>query len=95
MQAGGGLYVYSGGVANLDGCNVYSNEAQVSARLTPLPGPYLQRPAEMALFLAFAQGVAARILNLCRPYLQRAAVRCLAFHAEWRQPLCYRHHDGD
>ena len=64
---GGGLYVYSGGTANLDGCNVYSNEAQVSARLTPLPGPFLQRPAEAALFLACAQaagGVAARILNL-------------------------------
>ena len=64
MQAGGGLYVYSGGVANLDGCNVYSNEAQVSARLTPLPGPFLQRPAEVALFLACAQNVVARILNL-------------------------------
>ena len=45
IQAGGGLRVYTGGVANLDGCNVYSNEAQVSARLTPLPGPFLQRPA--------------------------------------------------
>ena len=28
------------------------------------PGPYLQRPAEVALFLACAQNVAARILNL-------------------------------
>ena len=64
MQAGGGLFIEIGGVANLDGCNVYSNEAQVSARLTPLPGPSLQRPAEAALFLACAQGVAARILNL-------------------------------
>ena len=26
---GGGLYVNSGGVANLDGCNVFSNEAYV------------------------------------------------------------------
>ena len=30
MQAGGGLAVANGGVANLDGCNVYSNEAEVS-----------------------------------------------------------------
>ena len=37
MQVGGGLFVYTGGVANLDGCNVYSNEAQVSARLMPRP----------------------------------------------------------
>ena len=53
MQAGGGLVVYTGGVANLDGCNVYSNEAQVSARLTPLPGPFLQRPAGTLRVLAF------------------------------------------
>jgi hypothetical protein len=37
MQAGGGLFIEIGGVANLDSCNVYSNEAQVSARLAPLP----------------------------------------------------------
>ena len=41
----GGLHVYSGGTANLDGCNVYSNEAEVRVRLPPLPGPLLQRPA--------------------------------------------------
>ena len=50
---GGGLYVYSGGTANLDGCNVYSNEAQVSARLTPLPRPFFQRPAGTLHVLAF------------------------------------------
>ena len=59
LQAGGGLCVYSGGVANLDSCNVYSNEAQVSARLTPLPGPFLQRPAGTFRVLAF----------LCSPIL--------------------------
>ena len=50
---GGGLYIADGGLANLDGCNVYSNEAQVSARLTPLPGPFLQRPAGTFRVLAF------------------------------------------
>ena len=54
----------SGGTANLDGCNIFDNVAQVRARLLPLPGPFLQRPAEVALFLACAQDVAARILNL-------------------------------
>ena len=50
---GGGLYVYSGGTANLDGCNVYNNEAQVSARLTPLPRPFFQRSAGTLCELAF------------------------------------------
>ena len=53
MQVGGGLFVNNGGVANLDGCNVYSNKAWVSARLTPLPGPFLQRPAGTFRVLAF------------------------------------------
>lgn len=34
---GGGLLINDGGVANLDGCNVFSNEASVRARLMPLP----------------------------------------------------------
>ena len=36
MQAGGGLAVGSGGTANLDGCNIFNNVAQVRARLLPL-----------------------------------------------------------
>ena len=49
-QGGAGLYVWSGGVANLDGCNVFSNEAQVRA---PVPGPSLQRSAGTFRVLAF------------------------------------------
>ena len=45
MQRGGGLYVWNGGTANLDGCNVFDNEATVGARLLNLQGPYLQHPA--------------------------------------------------
>ena len=45
MQFGGGLAVWSGGTANLEGCNIFDNVAQVRARLLPLPGPFLQRPA--------------------------------------------------
>ena len=64
MQVGGGLYVAGlGGVANLHGCNVYSNEAQVSARLTPLPGPFLQRPAELTVHPPLA-GLCERWPNL-------------------------------
>ena len=33
---GGGLFVADGGVANLDGCNVFSNEAQGRP---PMPRP--------------------------------------------------------
>ena len=33
---GGGLYVAGGGVANLDGCNVFANEAPVRP---PMPRP--------------------------------------------------------
>ena len=40
---GGGLHVDEGGVANLDGCNVFSNEAYVR-RLMPLPGPFPPAP---------------------------------------------------
>ena len=34
MQYGAGLYIDNGGEANLDGCNVFSNEAQVRAPRT-------------------------------------------------------------
>ena len=37
--AGAGLYIHNGGVANLDGCQVYENVAEyVRACLSPLPG---------------------------------------------------------
>ena len=42
-QGGAGLYVESDGVANLNGCQVYENQARVRA---PVPGPFLQRPVE-------------------------------------------------
>ena len=40
-QSGAGLYIDNGGVANLDGCQVYENQAVVRA---PVPGPSLQGP---------------------------------------------------
>ena len=57
-----GLYVDNGGVANLDGCTVFSNEAYVRPPYAPSLS-LLQRPAEVALFLACAQRVAAQILT--------------------------------
>ena len=42
---GGGLYVYVGGVANLDGCNVFSNEAYVRPAM-PLPELYSSAPLD-------------------------------------------------
>ena len=51
-QGGAGLYVT--GVANLNGCQVYDNQATVRA---PVPGAFLQRPAGTFRVLAFsAQG---------------------------------------
>ena len=63
QDSGGGLFVANGGVANLDDCNVFSNQAYVRPPYAPSLS-LLQRPAEVALFLACAQIVAARILNL-------------------------------
>ena len=60
---GGGLYVADGGVANIDGCNVFSNEAYVRPPYAHSQ-TFFQCPAEVALFLACAQNVAPRILNL-------------------------------
>ena len=37
MQAGAGLYVDNSATANLDGCAVYDNEAEVCAHLPSLP----------------------------------------------------------
>ena len=49
---GGGLFI--AGVANLNGCKVYENQATVRA---PVPGAFLQRPAGTFRVLAFsAQG---------------------------------------
>ena len=49
---GGGLYVAAGGVANLDGCNVFSNEAYVRPPYAPSLS-LLQRPAGTFRVLAF------------------------------------------
>ena len=46
-QYGTGLYVSSGGVANLDGCNVFSNEAQVRAARAGRPFPDLTSSAPL------------------------------------------------
>ena len=61
LQRGAGLYV-DDGVANLEGCNVFSNEASVSARLTPIPGPLLQRPAGTFRVLAFSMQSGAGLI---------------------------------
>ena len=45
VTGGGGLFIDEGATANLEGCNLHHNQAQVSARLPPLPGRYLHRPA--------------------------------------------------
>ena len=59
-QDGAGLYIMGGGVANLDGCQVYKNVAgNVRARLLPLPGPFLQRPAGTLRVLAFCMQAGA------------------------------------
>ena len=48
---GGGLYVNGGGVANLDGCNVFSNEAVRPPYALSLS--LLQHPAGTFRVLAF------------------------------------------
>ena len=42
-EHGAGLAIEEGGEANLNGCQVYENQATVRA---PVPGPFLQRPVE-------------------------------------------------
>ena len=67
---GGGLYIGEGGVANLEGCNVYSNEAEVSARLTPIPDLTSSAPLERyARALAFLCSIlaAGSTSTLARP----------------------------
>ena len=49
--SGGGLYVVGGGVANLDGCNVFSNEAQVRADRAGRPFPDLTSSAPLERFV--------------------------------------------
>ena len=51
-QDGAGLYVRSGGVANLDGCNVFSNEAQVRAARAGRPFPDLTSSAPLERYVA-------------------------------------------
>lgn len=54
-QNGAGLYITGGGVANLDGCQVYENVAgNVRACLPPLPGPFFQRPAGLTVHPSLA-----------------------------------------
>ena len=43
----GAVYVKSGGEANLDGCNVFSNEAQVRAARAFRPFPDLSSSAPL------------------------------------------------
>ena len=84
MQAyGGGLYVAGGGVANLDGCNVFSNEADVRPPYAPSLS-LLQRPAGTFHVLAFCMQSGAGLyvdrygeanLNGCQVYENQATVR--------------------
>ena len=46
-QYGAGLAVGNGGVAHLDGCNVFSNEAQVRAARAVRPFPDLSSSAPL------------------------------------------------
>ena len=60
--SGGGLFVANGGVANLDDCNVFSNQAYVRPPYAPSLS-LLQRPAGTLRVLAFlAQGGAGLLL---------------------------------
>ena len=71
VQYGGGLAVSGlavSGTATLTNSAIYQNEATVGARLLNLPRPLLHRPAELTVFLACVQGVAACILNPVDPF---------------------------
>ena len=81
MQFGAGLYVYSGGEANLNGCQVYENQNTVRACR---PGPHLQRPAGTFRVLAFCMQYGAGLfvnyggtanLEGCNVYSNEASVR--------------------
>ena len=52
QASGGGLFISDGGLANLDGCNVFSNEAYVRPPYAPSLS-LLQRPAGTFRVLAF------------------------------------------
>ena len=56
QTSGGGLYVEEGGLANLDGCNVFSNEAYVCPPYAPSLS-LLQRPAGTLRVLAFCRAL--------------------------------------
>ena len=70
---GGGLNVDVGGVANLDGCNVFSNEADVR----PPYAPSLRLCTGGGLFVADG-GVAN--LDGCNVFSNKAAVRPALCH---------------
>ena len=60
---GGGLYVRDGGVANLDGCTVFSNEAYVRPPYAPSLS-LLQRPAGTLRGARFLHADGRRALGL-------------------------------
>ena len=53
QAAGGGFFISDGGLANLNGCNVFSNEAYVRPPYAPSLS-LLQRPAGTFRVLAFS-----------------------------------------
>ena len=83
-NSGGGLYVANGGVANLDACNMFSNEADVRPPYAPSLS-LLQRPAGTFRVLAFLSQDGAGLyvlgvanLNGCQVYDNQASVRAPA-----------------
>ena len=86
-QNGAGLYVYSGGVANLDGCNVFSNEAQVRADRAGRPFPDLTSSAPLERFVCspsaqpgyggglYVNGDGVANLDGCNVFSNEATVR--------------------
>ena len=81
--SGGGLFVANGGVAHLDDCNVFSNEAYVRPPYAPSLS-LLQRPAGTFRVLAFCMQSGAGLyvstggeanLNGCQVYENQATVR--------------------
>ena len=76
----------SGGTANLEGCNIFDNVAQVRARLLPLPAPSSSAPLERFVCSPSAQsdggGLAiygTATLTSTNVYSNRGQVRVLAF----------------
>ena len=87
-QNGAGLFIYDGGVANLDGCNVYSNKAQGAGTYSTSDGGglYVNGVANLngcQVYENVAQNVRDRPRPLPRTFLQRPAgtLHMLAFCA--------------